>query len=58
MKTKEAREAAQAEIMDYVAMVLTHYQEQGDNHPQVCEEIMRQADRVAKLFGYEKAWHY
>jgi len=55
---KEVKEKAQEAIMQAVANALISYKE---NTIQPCEkvesEIISQADRIAKLFGYNKAWH-
>lgn len=62
MNKTEAKQYAQDEIMNALATVLISYQHQNSHHTaaeqqQVEAEIMKQANRVAKLFGYREAWH-
>lgn len=65
MKRREIKEFAQDEILNSMATTLISYQEQSrhnEGHSEeeaamVEQEIRNQMDRVAKIFGYNQAWH-
>lgn len=60
MKRKEIKEKSQEILMDTIATAyyridnLDGYTEEEKNELQ--KEIKKQADRIAKMFGYEKSW--
>jgi hypothetical protein len=49
---KQVREKAQDELMEGLANAVLMARERGDN-PAVIQEMLKQAARIGRLFGYE-----
>lgn len=63
MASKKQRQEAQDMLMHGIGNVLGYWQEQyaaqsmtDEERKEMTQILQEQADRVAKMFGYDKAW--